>query len=324
MLWYNQDTMNMQNLLLEPLFDLSDKSFTVFGLEIRYYALIIVCGMVLAAVLSGILMRRRNISHEWVLTLFIVCIPCAIIGARLYWCITSGASFSQWWKIHDGGLSILGGVTGGVLGGLVVCLIKKADFFRLADCIIVNIPLAQAIGRWGNYVNEEVYGPVVTNPQWQFFPFAVEIDGKWHMAFFFYESVLNLIVFAVLFTLAWRFYKKPSGLLACLYAVCYGTIRTVMEPLRDPEFILNNGDIMWSWVTSIVLIVLGLVGIAVLLILNYRKEGSLIGSKRGDPYAIREFIPCYKEDRPNYSGISAIRELREKECSETEGDKSKN
>lgn len=306
----------------------SQPHFSLFGLiDITYYAVIIVCGMLLASFLSGLLMRRRNISSDWVLTLFIVCIPCAIIGARLFYCVTDGLPVRQWFdfeSIRRGGLSILGGVIGGVLGGFIVCLVRKVNFLRFADCVIVNIPLAQAIGRWGNFVNQEVYGPVVTNPSLQFFPFAVEINGTWHMAFFFYESVLNLIVFAVLFTLAWKFWKKPNGLLACLYPICYGTIRAVMEPLRDPQYILSNGGIPWSLVTSILLILLGVGGLIALLVINYKKEGSVVGSKTGDPYVIREFIPCYKEDKPKLTGVSALKELEEKECSARKDDKSQN
>ena len=152
----------MQTLLLAkdgPLFGINERGIILFGFEIYFYAICIVTGMLLAAYLSSLLMRRRNINPELILTLFIVCIPSALICARLYYCITDGMAISQWFdwdSIRKGGLSILGGVMGGVLAGLVVCLIKKIEFLRVADCVVLNILVAQALGRWGNFFNAEV------------------------------------------------------------------------------------------------------------------------------------------------------------------------
>ena len=136
----------MQTLLLAkdgPLFGINERGIILFGFEIYFYAICIVTGMLLAAYLSSLLMRRRNINPELILTLFIVCIPSALICARLYYCITDGMAISQWFdwdSIRKGGLSILGGVMGGVLAGLVVCLIKKIEFLRVADCGSSSMP----------------------------------------------------------------------------------------------------------------------------------------------------------------------------------------
>lgn len=300
-------------LLLNP-------HFTIFGIEIYYYALIIVSGMAIAAFLSGLLMKRRNASSDLVYLFFIVCIPSAIICARLYWCITAGKPFSEWINIRDGGLSILGGLIGGIGAGLIICLIKKIDFLRMADCVLPTIPLAQAIGRWGNFVNGEVYGHVVTNPNLQWFPMAVEIGGKWRYALFFYESVINLIWFSVLFTLAWKMTKKPNGFLSGLFVLFYGVLRTIMEPLRDSQFILGGTENMHSQITAICMIVGAVIYLGVLLLVNYKKEGALFGSKRGDPCGITAFLPSGKEDVPD-TKINLMKHLYQTDTEENHAQK---
>ena len=138
------------DLLSNPLFGIcSDgRGIYIFGVEIYYYALCIVFGMLLAATLSALLMKRRNMSPDFIYLLFIVCIPTAIICARLFSCLTDpDLGLKRFFEFRSGGLSIIGGVSGGVIAGLVVCKIKKVEFFRAADCVVINILIAQAFGR---------------------------------------------------------------------------------------------------------------------------------------------------------------------------------
>lgn len=306
-----------------PLFGANERGIILFHFEIYYYALCIVSGILLATFLSALLMKRRNMSTDFIFTLFIFCIPTALICARLFYCITRGGmTFAEWFSwdsIRNGGLSIIGGVIGGVGAGLIVCLVKKVDFFRAADCVVVTILVAQAMGRWGNFFNKEVYGAEVTDPALQWFPFAVpvspsrsvygigsfsDVASTWHYAFFFYEMLLNLVGFGLLFSAAWFWDKKPNGVLMCGYFVWYGLVRSIMEPLRDAGFILNGGGVPWSLVFSILMIVGGLAGIGILLFFNYRKEDALIGSKKGDPCGITQYLTPYKDDTPYYSKIN--------------------
>ncbi len=312
--------MNSALLADTVMFGANSRGIIIFGFEIYYYAICIVCGMIGAAALSALLMKRRNMSPDLIFLLFVVCIPTAVICARLFSCLTDpNIGIRNFFRFRDGGLSVTGGVLGGVFAGFVVCRIKKVSFLRAADCVVVNILIAQSLGRWGNFFNGEVYGAEVTNPALQWFPLAVPIspfsgaggiDGfsdpnaTWHYAFFFYESVINLIGWAILFTLAWKLKKKPNGILTCLYFVWYGTVRSIMEPLRDPEFILDRGGVMWSELFSILMVGLGICAILVLLILNFRKEGAFFGSRTGDPCGISEYMTPYKDDVPYYSTIN--------------------
>ncbi len=285
------------------------RGILIFGFEIYFYALCIVGGMLLATVLSALLMKRRNMSSDFIYLLFIVCIPSALICARLYYCVTDGMPIEKWFSfasIRDGGLSILGGVIGGVSAGLIVCLIKKVDFFRAADCVVITILIAQAIGRWGNYFNQEVYGAQITDASQQWFPWAVQIGGKWYHALFFYESVINTVGFLLFYSAAWFYTRKPNGIFTFLYFVWYGAVRAIMEPMRNPQYILGGTDTMWSQITSILLVAGGLVAIAILLIVNYKKEGAVIGSKRGDKCGITKFIPASKNEVPYFSKINIL------------------
>lgn len=136
-------------------------------------------------------------------------------GADIFCLTDPGTSITEWFtKFRAGGLSIIGGVCGGALGVVLFCLIHKINFLRVADCLMPCVILAQAVGRWGNFINQEVYGPQVTDPALQWFPFSVFIEdvGEWHYAFFFYESVLDLIIFAILFTLMWKYVKNRTDL----------------------------------------------------------------------------------------------------------------
>lgn len=304
--------------------------------KITAYALIIVFGMIVAFCVIHLLFERRNMSPDFFLTLFCICLPICLATTRLFYCITAEVPIAEWFdfnSIRQGGLSIIGGVLGGIVSVLVVCLVKKVDFFRVADCVVVGLVLAQAIGRWGNFANQEVYGAVVENEALQCFPFAVYINktdggscmqtftltfakwfgfetdisgGRWHYAFFFYESLFNTIVGVLLFINAWKNGKKPNGLNGALYFASYGLIRSIMEPLRDSNYILNAGGVPWSLVTSLLLFAGGL-GLAVfLLVWNRKKEGKLIGSVKGDPYGITDYIKDNKEEKAYFSKINMM------------------
>lgn len=320
--------------LLNPLFGLcpDKKGIYIFGLEVYFYAFCIVGAMIAAALLSALLMKRRNMSTDFVFTIFLVCIPTAIIGARLFSVLTDGSGIRNFFNFRSGGLSITGGVIGGVLAGLTVCKVRKMEFLRVADCIVLNILFAMVIGRWGNFFNSEVYGGVVTNSDLQWFPFAVPITPSpvpsdngnmagpwalwevaqsssqytftWHYAFFFYEGCINLIGWAILFTFTWFRKKKPNGIPTFLTFLWFGVVRMVMEPLRDPSYILNAKGVPWSFVFSVLIWSGGLAAILILLLVNHHKEGAFLGSATGDPCGITHYMTPYKDDKPYFSKIN--------------------
>ncbi len=275
----------------EPNYYIPERGFTIpvgeEGFTIYYYAIMIVLGVILATAVVYFLFKRRNIPGDWTIDLLLCILPIGIVGARTFYCLTDpDVGMRNWLHFRDGGLSILGGVIGGALGVILFCVIHKINFLRVADCLVPGVILAQGIGRWGNFFNQEVYGDaVITDPKWQWFPLNVYIEsvGEWHPAFFFYESLLNVAIFAGLFLLMWKFLKKPNGLSFAGYLFGYGTVRSVMEPLRDKEYILWNNI---SQIVAILMAVGGVVLFVTLILLNYKKHGSLFGAKDGEPLAV--------------------------------------
>lgn len=287
----------MLNSLLWP----NHSYIEIFGIQIYWYAIIIVIGMVSAFFVISLLFERRNMSPDLFLTFFVICLPIAIVTTRLFYCITDGMPITEWFSfesIRKGGLSIVGGIIGGAASVAAVCYFKKVNFLRVGDCVVVGLLLAQSIGRWGNFVNQEVYGGLVENPALQWFPLSVFIEGKgeWHYAFFFYESMVTLAASILLFLNAWKNPYKPNGVNSACYFIVYGLTRSIMEPLRDNTFILQGGGVPWSLVFSLLMFVAGVAWLVTLLLLNRKKEGKLFGSLREDPYGITRFIGDTKDE----------------------------
>ncbi len=298
----------------------------LFGFKINAYAIIIVCGIFTAFFVISLLFKRRNISTDLFLTFFCICLPVALFTTRLFYCLTDGVPIQDWFSfegIRSGGLSIIGGILGGAISVALVCYFKKVNFFRVGDCIVIGLMLAQAIGRWGNFANQEVYGAVVENEALQFFPFSVYINktadgnclqtftltfqklfgveqtitgGTWHYAFFFYESLANTLVAVLLFINAWKNPNKPNGVNTACYFINYGLVRSIMEPLRDPTYILSEGGVQWSLVFSLALLVFGIVLLFFVLYFNKKKEGKLFGSANGEKYGITKYIKDTKDE----------------------------
>lgn len=313
-----------------------DPGIEIFGFKITAYAIIIVCGIILAYFLITALFKRRNISPDLFLTLFCICLPVCLVTTRLFYCLTGDVPIEDWFSfegIRSGGLSIIGGILGGIVSVSLFCIIKKVNFLRIADCVVVGLIVAQGIGRWGNFANQEVYGAVVENEALQCFPFAVYINetaggncmqtftltfakwfgfetdimgGTWHYAFCFYESFFNLAVGALLFWNGWKNGKKPNGVNMAGYFIAYGLVRSIMEPLRDPSYILNAGGIQWSFVFSLLLLIGGVATLVTLLVLNKRKEGAFIGSLNGDPYGITAYIKDSKDEKAYRTKINMM------------------
>ncbi|MBO2517824.1 MAG: prolipoprotein diacylglyceryl transferase, partial [Clostridiales bacterium] len=146
-------------------------------------------------------------------------------------------------------------VIGGIIGGLLYARHRKVNFFTLSDIVAPFLILAQAIGRWGNFANGEAYGYEVTDTALQFFPVAVHIDGIWHMATFFYESVWDLTGFILLFLYGRK--ERARGTLSVLYLVWYGLGRSVIEGLRTDSLYIGNTGIRVSQALSILLVIAG-------------------------------------------------------------------
>ena len=241
----------------------------LFGV-IPVYGMLIAGAMALSVFLCSRQERRLGLPKDLTYDLALWIIPVGIIGARLYYVAFQWDMFKDdplsILKVWEGGLAIYGGVIGGVIAALVFAEIKKVPFGTLADMVAPALILSQAIGRWGNYFNQEAYGRLIQNPALQFFPLAVQVDGQWHMATFFYESVWDFLGFLLL----WLNRKKTTarGNLFLLYLCWYGLGRAFIEGLRTDSLML--GSIRVSQALSILLVV----GAGAFLIYRRRKAKS--------------------------------------------------
>ena len=247
-------------------------SFYLFGINVKFYGVLMALAMLVGVLLACKNTKFRGMISDNIFTLALIVLPLAVIGARLFYVLGASHSYTFWeiFKIWEGGLSIYGGLIGGAVGVAIFCFFMKKNFFDVADICVVSLILGQAIGRWGNFFNQEVYGKLVTNPAWQWFPFAVYLDNcEWHYALFFYEFLLNLAIFAVLYVMLKKI--KQRGYVMSAYLVLYGAVRFVLEPLRAQEYNLMLLGIKLSSLVSAIAVVAGI--IAFVLIYTKSKRG---------------------------------------------------
>lgn len=245
----------------------------VLNLNINWYGLLIGVAFFIAVIIVRELAYIKGFEKDIAYDLLLAVFPFAIVGARLFYVIFSGESwtFLEILQVWNGGLSIIGGVIGGFIGICLFALIKKHNIFSLTDLAVPVLLLGQAIGRWGNYANQEVYGNIVTDKALQWFPMAVQVNGNWHYALFFYESVLNFICAIAIFLLFKK--VKRAGYFTSVYLIFYGTVRSIMETHRYSEFILTtNNGLPASQIVSICFIVLGVILLAYNIYCEYKER----------------------------------------------------
>lgn len=241
-------------------------AFSIFGVDIYWYGLIIISGMLLAIFLSRHRARKWNINPDIIEDLALVMLPLAIIGARLYYVIFEWGQYQgdilKIIDIRSGGLAIHGGIIFSVIVGYIFSRVKDIDFLTLADIILPTVILAQGIGRWGNFVNQEAYGGP-TNLPW-----ALVINGNTYHPTFLYESIGDILIFLFL-----HFYitkkQRHVGYNTALYLILYGILRFFVEGLRTDS--LYFGSIRVAQLVSVIGIILG-----ILLIIYSNKRKKLI------------------------------------------------
>lgn len=251
--------------------------FDLFLFDVSWYGFLIGCAFLLAVVIACELMPERGLKKDLPYDLIWWIFPLSIVGARIAFVVNNLEMYDTFWEmcaVWNGGLSIYGGVMGGAIGLVICCLIKKANPISAMDCVAPVLILGQAIGRWGNFANMEVYGWEITNDALKWFPFGVEINGTWHLANFFYESILNLAGFFILLFLLRK--TKKKGLVTCTYLMYYSFIRFFLEGLRDPQFIMviPGTNIEWSTLTSIITFSVGAIGLLAILILHLKNKNN--------------------------------------------------
>ena len=248
-----------------------------FGpLAIRWYGVIVATAFLLGIWLACRRARQNNLDPNHILNMALLIIPAAIIGARLYYVIFTWENYQleplEILATWHGGLAIHGGIIGGLLAALLYVRRYKLSPWLTADIAAPSLILGQAIGRWGNFINQEAHGGPVTEQFINHFPNFIKnqmfIDGWYYHPTFLYESTWNLIVFAIL---TWRWpQKKADGEIAFLYLLLYSTGRFIIEALRTDSLML--GPFRVAQLVSVSLIIIGVVGIFILRRINKKKS----------------------------------------------------
>lgn len=209
-------------------------AFKFLGVPVYWYGIIIAFGFLLAIFLAARQCEKYGIKQNDMLDLFLFVIPASIIGARLYYVIFSWSNYKnnliEVFDIRSGGLAIYGGIIAGLVTAFVIAKKRNIGVLNLFDFTIPYVALAQSIGRWGNFVNQEAHG-VQTNLPWRmeiFDPSKMQRVAV-HPTFL-YESLWNLGLF---FFLIWfRKNRKIKGEVFTLYLALYGFARFFIEGLR--------------------------------------------------------------------------------------------
>ena len=162
-------------------------AFSIFGIDVMWYGIIIAFGVIMAMVVANILAQKRGLNFEIIIDAFLVVFPVSIIFARLYYVIFEIENYNSFMdviNIRNGGMAIHGGVIGALLSGYLFAKYRKVNFFKYVDVVMPGVILAQAIGRWGNFMNQEAHGGMVTEEFISKFPEFIQngmlINGNYY------------------------------------------------------------------------------------------------------------------------------------------------
>lgn len=234
------------------------------SISVKWYGVIIASAVVIALLLALSEANKRKMDKEIIVDLLIWAIPISIISARIYYVIFVWDFYKnnlgEIVKIWHGGIAIYGALIGAVLTAIIFSRIKKISFWQLADVVAPSLIIAQAIGRWGNFMNQEAHGAETTRSFLEslhlpdFIINQMYIDGAYYQPTFLYESLWNVLGFIVLLII--RRTKIRRGELFLGYVIWYSFGRFFIEGMRTDS--LMWGDFRVSQVLSLLLIVLSI------------------------------------------------------------------
>ncbi len=258
------------------------RGFSLFGIPIYWYGVLITVGVVLAYFYAMSRTKSFGLNKDRVFDVVFAAIIGGFLGARIYYCVfetlnpnsTESYNFiTVFTKIRDGGLAIYGGIIGGFLVGYVICRIRKVNFRAMCDLAALGFLIGQTIGRWGNFINQEAYGEVcppdyLLGMTGTIISESVEPGALVHPCFL-YESVWCLLGFIGL-----HFYSKKlrtfDGEIALMYIAWYGLGRSFIEGLRTDS--LYAGSFRVSQVLGAVSFVAALILFIVFKIITEKKH----------------------------------------------------
>lgn len=282
--------------------------------NIAFYAICILSGAIYVYLLLDHKLYLEYGKHGIAESTFLVALPAGIIGARIFyvigeWDVYKG-DVAAMFDLHSGGLTIMGGAPTGIVVGVLWFMWrhkgKGYDIFRVVDIIVPTILIAQAVGRWGNFFNLEVYGNLVEESKFAWLPRVVfnnmHYDGNGNymganvfVPLFLIEGLVNMLGYFVLGHLCEHLLKgiRKDGDLAFGYIIWYGLTRAIMEPLRDPMYNMGN-DGNWSHIWAFIFIGFGVLCIVINHLVRY-----LIAKKKTNQPVIEQTQQVEEEKKEN-------------------------
>jgi phosphatidylglycerol---prolipoprotein diacylglyceryl transferase len=250
-------------------------AISIGPLRVHWYGLIFGLGIVAAFFWGYRESKRLGLDPEFMTEISTWVVPFGILGGRLYEVFVLQWSYfrhhpGEIFAVWQGGLAIHGGVLLATLVGMAVAYRRRQSILQWGDIIMPGVILAQAIGRWGNFVNQEAFGAPASDRVMNLFPGWIreqmQIDGLYRHPTFLYESVWNLLVFGVLVAFARRV-NPPRGAVFFLYWILYNAGRFVIEGIREDSSFVFGGlrvaqlmsaglalagiaGLLWVWRTS--------------------------------------------------------------------------
>ncbi len=263
-------------------FNIDENAFSIFGIEIKWYGIIITTGILLAFLMFyRFATKKEDFIGDSIFNVMLLVLPVAIIGARFFYVITSwdkfkDKSFLDIINIRNGGIAIYGAIIFGLIAVLIYNKVKKTSSLSMLDALAPAVMLGQIIGRWGNFINAEAYGwssGVDTLP-WRMELDNVVVDGQRlgtaavHPTFL-YESLWNLIGLAIIVFIVYR-KKKFNGQVFFAYLGWYGLGRAYIETLRADSLYLV-GELKFSVFVGIACVIAAIIG-EIVLYRRYKEE----------------------------------------------------
>lgn len=257
-------------------FDINSTVFSIGSFEIKWYGLLIATGFLLAVLYAMFMCKKMNINRSRLLDTIIVGLIAGVIGARLYYVVFyPGDKFVKdplsIFYIHEGGLGIYGGIIGALLIGGLFAKFRKLNVFAVLDIGVLGFLIGQAIGRWGNFVNQEAFGGPTSMPWGMVSQNTLAVSPDPVHPCFFYESMWCILGFILLHIFTTKF-RRFDGQTFLLYLIWYGTGRFFIEALRTDSLYVPGIPLKVSQLVAVVTVLAGVV-----LLIVFRNRKNLVG-----------------------------------------------
>lgn len=273
-------------------------AFDLGILQVYWYSIFIFLGILAASIVIYLEAKKRKIEEEFLINLVFNIVVFGIIGARLYYVLFNldyyKANPVEILEIWNGGLAIHGGIITGGLFAIYYCKKHKVETLKIFDIIVVGLIIAQAIGRWGNFFNQEAYGAITTVAKLKdvgvpdFVINGMYILGEYRQPTFFYESIWNFFGFVALLIIR-RYPYLKTGQLSGIYLIWYSILRFIIEGMRTDSLMLGNFKVAQT--VSFILLIVGIV-----LVIYYKyikKVGPLNNLYNKDEEKVKETQPLF-------------------------------